>query len=74
MADALSRIEEQPEQEHSECRNATHIRKRGGKPYRQDTRGALVPESAIKPMDLLQDEQVRKMVGFARPIGPDRPL
>ena len=48
--------------------NATHIHEVGGKPYRQDTRGALVPESAIKPMDLLQDEQVRKMVGFARDL------
>ena len=67
MADALSRIEEQPEQEFR-MSNATHIHEVGGKPYRQDTRGALVPESAIKPMDLLQDEQVRKMVGFARDL------
>lgn len=40
----------------------------GGKRYRKDTRGALVPESAIKAMDLLQDEVVRKMVEFAREL------
>lgn len=37
----------------------------GGKPYRYDARGALVPVSAIKPMDLLIDETVRKIIGFA---------
>ena len=48
--------------------NAMHIHEIAGKTYRKDTRGALVPESAIKAMDLLQDEQVRKMVGFARDL------
>jgi hypothetical protein len=46
----------------------THIHEIGGKTYRKDARGALVPESAIKAIDLLQDEQVRKMVGFARDL------
>jgi hypothetical protein len=38
------------------------------KPYRRDTRGALVPETAIKPMDLLIDEQVRGILAHAREL------
>ncbi len=45
-----------------------HILEIAGSKYRKDTRGALVPESAIKPMDLLQDETVRKMIGFAEEL------
>jgi hypothetical protein len=36
-----------------------------GKPHRLDARGAYVPESAIKPADLLIDDTVRKMMSFA---------
>jgi hypothetical protein len=39
-----------------------------GKPYRLDARGALVPETAIKPMDLLLDEGVRKIMGYAKDL------
>ncbi|WP_457798129.1 DUF3164 family protein [Methylocystis sp. S23] len=42
-----------------------HIHMINGKPHRLDARGAYVPEAAIKPMDLLIDEQVRKIMGFA---------
>jgi len=37
----------------------------GGRPYLRDARGALVPIETIKPMDLLIDEQVRKILKFA---------
>ena len=36
-----------------------------GKSYMHDARGALVPLSTIRPMDLLIDETVRKIIGFA---------
>ncbi|MGA8169790.1 MAG: DUF3164 family protein [Methylocystis sp.] len=48
--------------------DTTHIHEINGHVYRKDARGALVPETAIKPIDLLQDEQVRKMTGFARKL------
>jgi hypothetical protein len=39
-----------------------------GKPYMTDAKGALVPVEVIKPMDKLQDELVRKVMGFARDL------
>lgn len=36
-----------------------------GKEYMPDARGALVPVSLVKPADKLQDDQVRKIMGFA---------
>lgn len=38
------------------------------KPYRKDARGAFVPEESIRPMDLLIDGEVRKIVDFARDL------
>lgn len=38
------------------------------KPHRLDARGAYVPEGAIKAQDLLIDDTVRKMMGFARDL------
>jgi hypothetical protein len=38
------------------------------KPHRMDARGAYVPESAIKPQDLLIDDTVRGIMGFARDL------
>lgn len=38
------------------------------KPHRKDARGAYVPESAIKPQDLLIDDTVRAIMGFARDL------
>ncbi|WP_336800631.1 DUF3164 family protein [Kaistia sp. MMO-174] len=40
----------------------------GGKPFMYDAKGNLVPLSAVKPMDLLQDEMVRKVIGYAREL------
>jgi Protein of unknown function (DUF3164) len=37
----------------------------GGKTYYRDARGGLMPTSAIKAQDLLQDEVVRKVMGYA---------
>lgn len=37
----------------------------GGKPYMEDTKGALVPLELIKPQVLLEDELVRKVMDFA---------
>jgi hypothetical protein len=39
-----------------------------GKPYLRDARGALVPVESIKPMDLLIDGQVRKIIKFAEEL------
>ena len=36
-----------------------------GKEYMPDARGALVPVSLVKPADKLQDDQVRKIMGWA---------
>lgn len=36
-----------------------------GKNYMQDARGALLPVELVKPADKLQDEQVRKIIGWA---------
>lgn len=38
------------------------------KPHRQDARGAYVPEEMIKPVDLLIDESVRKIMRYARDL------
>lgn len=38
------------------------------KPHRQDARGAYVPEEMIKPVDLLIDDTVRNIMGFARDL------
>ncbi len=40
----------------------------GGKPYMADAKGALVPVELVKPVDLLIDETVRKIMGFARDL------
>lgn len=39
-----------------------------GKPYMADAKGSLVPLEMVKPMDKLQDELVRKVMGFARDL------
>jgi len=36
-----------------------------GKPYMADAKGGLVPVEMIKPQVLLEDETVRKIIGFA---------
>lgn len=40
----------------------------GGKAYLRDAKGNLVPVEAVKPADLLMDETVRKITGFARDL------
>lgn len=37
----------------------------GGKTYWRDARGGLMPESAVRAQDQLQDEVVRKVMGYA---------
>lgn len=39
-----------------------------GKHWRYDASGHLVPVETIKPQDTLQDEVVRKIIGFARDL------
>jgi Protein of unknown function (DUF3164). len=39
-----------------------------GKRYYQNEDGALIPESLVKPADKLEDDSVRKMIGFAQDI------
>lgn len=39
-----------------------------GKQYQRDARGALMPVETIKPQHKLEDETVRKCIGFARSI------
>lgn len=40
----------------------------GGKAYLRDAKGNLVPVETVKPADLLMDETVRKVTGFARDL------
>ncbi|PAL20496.1 sulfate transporter [Sphingopyxis sp. GW247-27LB] len=40
----------------------------GGKPYLRDAKGNLVPVETVKATDLLMDETVRKIMGFAREL------
>lgn len=40
----------------------------GGEPHMRDGKGRLVPVSTIKPADKLEDETVRKIIGFARDL------
>lgn len=37
----------------------------GGKPYMADAKGGFTPVELIKPQELLEDETVRKIMGFA---------
>ncbi|WP_375647523.1 DUF3164 family protein [Bartonella sp. CR84HXZ] len=39
-----------------------------GTRYMKDAKGALVPVSLIRPADLLEDETVRKIMGFAKEL------
>ena len=39
-----------------------------GKPYMVDAKGGLVPIEAVKPAHKLEDELVRKVVGYAQPL------
>ncbi|WP_375588086.1 DUF3164 family protein [Hoeflea alexandrii] len=39
-----------------------------GKPYMADAKGALVPLEMVKPADKLEDETVRKIMGYARDL------
>ncbi|RWG12256.1 MAG: DUF3164 family protein [Mesorhizobium sp.] len=39
-----------------------------GKSYMHDAKGHLVPVEAIKPADKLEDETVRKIIGYAREL------
>ncbi|MBL6431692.1 MAG: DUF3164 family protein [Alphaproteobacteria bacterium] len=39
-----------------------------GETYMRDAKGALVPVEMIKPEDALEDETVRKIMGFARAL------
>ena len=43
----------------------TGVQSLGGKEYMPDARGNLVPLSLVKPQDKLQDETVRKQLGYA---------
>ncbi|WP_425277465.1 DUF3164 family protein, partial [Bartonella queenslandensis] len=39
-----------------------------GTRYMKDAKGALVPVSLIRPADLLEDETVRKVMGYAKAL------
>lgn len=40
----------------------------GGKKYLHDAKGSLVPVESVKTADLMMDEIVRKVVGYAEPL------
>ncbi len=40
----------------------------GGKKYRTNSKGSLVPVELVKAQDALQDETVRKMIGFGKAL------
>lgn len=42
-----------------------------GQNYLRDPRGALVPIAAVKAADKLEDELVRKVVGYAQPLAAE---
>lgn len=42
-----------------------------GNTYWRNAEGALVPVEAIRPADLLEDETVRKIIGFAKPLSAE---
>lgn len=42
-----------------------------GKPYMRDARGALVPVESVKPIHLLEDQLVRKIVEYAAPLSAE---
>lgn len=48
--------------------NITGVIEINGDKYMRDARGALVPLSAIKAQDILMDEIVRKVIGFANSL------
>ncbi|MBV2147911.1 DUF3164 family protein [Sphingobium sp. AS12] len=48
--------------------NSEGRREIDGVTYMIDGKGGLIPAKAVKPQDLLQDELVRKIMGFAEPI------
>lgn len=43
-----------------------------GKPYMTDAKGALVPLEQVKAQHRLEDEVVRKVVGYAEPLSAQR--
>ncbi|MCW2412015.1 MULTISPECIES: DUF3164 family protein [unclassified Sphingobium] len=47
---------------------ADPIRVIDGARYMVNAEGGLIPESVVKPVDKLQDELVRKVIGFALPL------
>lgn len=51
-----------------EEREAEGVTVVNGKPYMTDAKGSLVPVETIKPSDKLEDEQVRKIMTFARDL------
>ena len=51
-----------------EERPAEGITNVNGKPYMADAKGALVPLEMVKAADKLEDETVRKIMGFARDL------
>ena len=40
----------------------------GGEVYLRDAKGRLTPENLVRPQDLLQDEMVRKVIGYAEEL------
>lgn len=42
-----------------------------GREYLTDSKGAFVPASAIKPVHLLEDELVRKLLAYAEPLAAE---
>ncbi|MCW2406170.1 hypothetical protein M2336_002799 [Sphingobium sp. B1D7B] len=47
---------------------ADPVRVIDGARYMVNAEGGLIPESVVKPVDKLQDELVRKIIGFALPL------
>jgi hypothetical protein len=43
----------------------------GGHVYWRNPEGALVPAEAVRPADQLEDETVRKIIGFAKPLSAE---
>lgn len=61
---------------HNETSEAKKVRpagaiEAGGKVLWPDAKGNYVPESLVKPEDKIEDEMVRKIIGFATPLSDE---
>lgn len=50
---------------------ATPVQEIGGRQYVVDAKGALLPVETVQPRDMLQDELIGRLIGFARDLSAE---